>query len=107
MVGGGGDGDDIIIIIIADEELQFEAEEGIVPATEERDQEEVRAALCPPFQKAKNLKWRKKRSTATVPEWKSSLPHADHVKGPIEYFKCLLSRSIIEEMVFQSNLYAI
>lgn len=68
---------------------------------------EVRAALRPPFQKTKNLKWRKKRSTATVPEWKGSLPHADHVKEPIEYFRCLLSRNIIEEMVFQSNLYAI
>lgn len=71
------------------------------------DQEEVRAALCPPFQKTKNLKWRKKRSTSAVPGWKGSLPHADHVKEPIEYFRGLLSRNTIENMVFQSNLYAI
>uniref|UniRef100_A0A8B9GTM1 PiggyBac transposable element-derived protein domain-containing protein n=1 Tax=Astyanax mexicanus TaxID=7994 RepID=A0A8B9GTM1_ASTMX len=60
-----------------------------------------------PYQREKNLNWRTRRTILPVPQWKGTLPKATYVKHPVQYFRGLLSRSCIQNMVEQTNLYAI
>ncbi|KAM4567260.1 piggyBac transposable element-derived protein 3-like [Odontesthes bonariensis] len=60
-----------------------------------------------PYQRQKNLNGRTRRTILPVPQWKGTLPKATYVKHPVQYFRGLLSRSCIQNMVEQTNLYAI
>lgn len=59
------------------------------------------------MEKAKKLKWQTKRSILATPKLKGSLPPSIGAYEPIDYFRSLLRRETIENMVDQSNLYAI
>ncbi|KAL2091503.1 hypothetical protein ACEWY4_013766 [Coilia grayii] len=53
------------------------------------------------------MNWRQCRTILPVPQWKGALPKATEVKHPAEYFRGLLTNSCINNIVKQSNLYAI
>uniref|UniRef100_A0A9J8BZG4 PiggyBac transposable element-derived protein domain-containing protein n=2 Tax=Cyprinus carpio TaxID=7962 RepID=A0A9J8BZG4_CYPCA len=59
------------------------------------------------YTRAKNLVWKKCRTILPVPQWRGRLPKATDVKHPAEYFRGLLTSSCIENIVEQTNLYAI
>ena len=60
------------------------------------------------IKKAKDLGWRKCRHIPPIQQWKGSLPKATKLKTPIEYcWDDLLTHDCIENMVEQTNLYAI
>ncbi|KAJ8381511.1 hypothetical protein SKAU_G00022890 [Synaphobranchus kaupii] len=72
----------------------------------ETGQEETEA-IPARVEKAKNFKWQMRRSILATPKWKGSLPPSIGAYEPVDYFRSPLRRETIENMVDQSNLYAI
>ncbi|KAK2728002.1 hypothetical protein QYM36_008468 [Artemia franciscana] len=62
-----------------------------------------------PFQSSSSREflWRRKNFESSNVTWKSSLPPLPpEILTPVEYFKQMFDDDIVEDIVFQSNLYA-
>ncbi|KAM4623623.1 piggyBac transposable element-derived protein 2-like [Polymixia lowei] len=59
------------------------------------------------YHKVKNLKWQTKKTIPPVPQWKGFLPESSGVLEPVDYFRYLFQKEAIEEVVQQTNLYAL
>uniref|UniRef100_A0A673JYK2 PiggyBac transposable element-derived protein domain-containing protein n=1 Tax=Sinocyclocheilus rhinocerous TaxID=307959 RepID=A0A673JYK2_9TELE len=47
-----------------------------------------------------------RKSIPAVLKWKGSIPSATELKQPVEYFRSLLKKTLMKEIVEQSNIYA-
>ena len=53
------------------------------------------------------IKWRTARTTNSVLQWKGMLPQARAIKEPVDYFFQTFTPAIFEQILEQSNLYAV